>query len=205
MAAGFGGPRQARAGPSRDRLQRSLQADSSSRPYWDAGGYSRCRNQWHSKRFAQRRNFCHPTRMTEVDSAGTRRSQVLSSESGRSEAQLGLEPGDYESRSHCSSQLPALQAGRPGGQRTFTLNVLQFTPCGVYLWLESRAEIINVSYRMDSVIAPARPSQAPFKFQRNRRRVESTAAGTGNCCWHYRCFHRRMPGGTFCGFRLNFS
>ena len=41
-------------------------------------------------------------------------------------------------------------------------NVLQFTPCGasVYLWLESRAEIINVSYRMDSAIAPDRHSAA---------------------------------------------
>ena len=30
-----------------------------------------------------------------------------------------------------------------------------FTPCGVlYLWLKSRAEKTNVSYRMDSAIAP---------------------------------------------------
>ena len=35
---------------------------------------------------------------------------------------------------------------------------LQFTPCDVYIWLESRAEIINVSYRMDSAIAPGRHS-----------------------------------------------
>ena len=51
--------------------------------------------------------------------------------------------------------------GRParGGQLIF---VLQFTPCagGVYVWLESRAEITNVSYRMDSAIAADRHSAA---------------------------------------------
>ena len=58
---------------------------------------------------------------------------------------------------------------RPGGQRTFAQNVLlmpvsaafsvvaedsSFTPCGpaVYLWLESREEITNVSYRINSVL-----------------------------------------------------
>ena len=35
-------------------------------------------------------------------------------------------------------------------------NALQFTPCGVYLHLELRAEILNVTYRMDSAIAPDR-------------------------------------------------
>ena len=34
------------------------------------------------------------------------------------------------------------------------------TPCGVYFWLESRAEITNVSHRMDSVIAPDRRAAA---------------------------------------------
>ena len=38
------------------------------------------------------------------------------------------------------------------------------TPCDVYIWLESRAEIINVSYRMDSAIAPGRHSASSFKF-----------------------------------------
>ena len=33
--------------------------------------------------------------------------------------------------------------------------MLQFTPCGAYLWLEPRAGTINVSYRMDSAIAAA--------------------------------------------------
>ena len=32
------------------------------------------------------------------------------------------------------------------------------TPCGLYLRHESRAEIINFSYRMDSAIAPDRHS-----------------------------------------------
>ena len=58
-----------------------------------------------------------------------------------------------------------------GGQLTFAENVLlpsvsaafpvvaedsSFTPCGVYLWLESRAEVTDVSSsnRMDSAIAP---------------------------------------------------
>ena len=37
-----------------------------------------------------------------------------------------------------------------------------FTPCGIYssLWLESRAEGENVSYHMDSAIAPDRRSAA---------------------------------------------
>ena len=33
----------------------------------------------------------------------------------------------------------------PGGQRTFAQNVLQFTPCDVYLWLESRVEITSAT------------------------------------------------------------
>ena len=36
--------------------------------------------------------------------------------------------------------------------------VLQVTPCSVYLWLESRAERINISYSMHSAIAPDRHS-----------------------------------------------
>ena len=40
--------------------------------------------------------------------------------------------------------IPNVTAPDPGpgghGQRTFALNVLLFTPCGVYLWLESRAK-----------------------------------------------------------------
>ena len=35
-----------------------------------------------------------------------------------------------------------------------------FTPCGDYLWLESRAEITNVLYRMESAIAPNRRAAA---------------------------------------------
>ena len=53
----------------------------------------------------------------------------------------------------------------PGGQRTFALNVLHFTSCDVYIWLESRAEIINVSYRMDSAIAPDRDSASVTAFR----------------------------------------
>ena len=34
------------------------------------------------------------------------------------------------------------------------------TCCGIYLLLESRAEITNVSFRMDSVTAPDRRSDA---------------------------------------------
>ena len=57
-------------------------------------------------------------------------------------------------------------SGGPGGQGRgpvaaagFKLSVFahdsSFTPCGVYLWLESRGDISNVSYRMDSaIIAP---------------------------------------------------
>ena len=53
--------------------------------------------------------------------------------------------------------------GRPGGQRIF---VLQFTPCGVYVWLESQAEITNVSYRIDSAIAADRHSAAAERVTR---------------------------------------
>ena len=54
-------------------------------------------------------------------------------------------------------QLPAL--GRPGGH-THRMYALLFTPCDVYLWLESRAEIMNVWYCMDSAIAPDRHSDS---------------------------------------------
>ena len=62
----------------------------------------------------------------------------------------------------------------PKGQRTFAKNVLQFTPssCGVYdllVWLESRAERTNVSYRLNSAIAPDRHSASA-------ERVDSSSA-----------------------------
>ena len=46
------------------------------------------------------------------------------------------------------------------------------TPCDAYLWLESRAQIINVSYRMDSAIAPS------LRFSGTRRLVVCFARTT---------------------------
>ena len=60
---------------------------------------------------------------------------------------------------------PLAWAGR---STAFAWNVLQFTPCGVYLWLESPAEIINVSYRMDSAIAPDRYSASAQRADSSR-------------------------------------
>ena len=62
------------------------------------------------------------------------------------------------------------------------LNVLQFTPCDVYILLESRAEIINVSYRMDSATAPDRHSASAERVDTSSvlvAKVSSTKARLG--------------------------
>ena len=64
---------------------------------------------------------------------------------------LGLVGGSSHTR------LPAW-AGRSTDIRIECSAVYRSTPCGVHLGLESRAEIINVSHRMDSAVAPDRNS-----------------------------------------------
>ena len=52
-------------------------------------------------------------------------------------------------------------------------------PCGVYLWLESRAEITNVSYRTDSAIAPDRRSAAAERLDSSPYTVSTELVAKG--------------------------
>ena len=77
---------------------------------------------------------------------------------------------------------------RRHGPQTFAYqwNVLQFTPCGVYLWLESRADTKNVSYRMYSAIAPDRHSS------------EADGGCSGTCVTTLARLPRRVDGKSLC-------
>ena len=88
----------------------------------------------------------------------------------------------------CGPEQPSLALPRQRTSSSLRQAVLQFTPYSVlvyYLWLESRAEIINVSYRMDSTIAPDRHSAAV-------ERVDSSSVLAAfkfpECSDHFICF-----------------
>ena len=68
---------------------------------------------------------------------------------------------------------------RPGAGRSTDIRVecSAVTPCGVFLWLESRAERTNVSYRTGSAIVPDRRSAAAEPVQVDHSDASSVLGG----------------------------